>query len=84
MDAPVRFFLPEGGISALDAPGQPFYDPDANAALFRSLRETVRQTSTRQLITVPQHINHPDFAKIVATAFRELHGVSTTRKRAAR
>ena len=84
MDAPVRFFLPEGGISALDAPGQPFYDPDADAALFRSLRETVRQTSTRQLITVPQHINHPDFAKIVATAFRELHGVSTTRKRAAR
>ena len=27
MDAPVRFFLPEGGVSALDAPGQPFHDP---------------------------------------------------------
>ena len=27
MDGPVRFFLPEGGVSALDAPGQPFRDP---------------------------------------------------------
>src|SRR5690606_32460177 len=24
---PVRFLLPEGGVSALDAPGQPFHDP---------------------------------------------------------
>ena len=34
MDGPVRFFLPEGGVSALDAPGQPFWDPEADAALF--------------------------------------------------
>ena len=27
MTAPVRFFLPEGGVSALDAPGQAFHDP---------------------------------------------------------
>ena len=26
MDGPVRFFLPEGGVSALDARGQPFWD----------------------------------------------------------
>ena len=50
MDGPVRFFLPEGGVSALDAPGQPFHDPDADAALFRALEQTVRQTSNRQLI----------------------------------
>ena len=37
MDGPVRFFLPEGGVSALDAPGQPFWDPDADAALFSAL-----------------------------------------------
>ena len=29
MEGPVRFFLPEGGVSALDAPGKPFYDPTA-------------------------------------------------------
>ena len=57
MDAPVRFLLPEGGVSALDAPGQPFHDPAADAALFEALEETVRQTSTRRLIRLPQHIN---------------------------
>ena len=30
----MRFLIPEGGVSALDAPGQPFHDPDADAALF--------------------------------------------------
>ncbi len=38
MDGPVRFFLPEGGVSALDAPGQPFWDPEADAALFARAR----------------------------------------------
>ncbi len=36
MDAPVRFFLPEGGVSALDAPGQAFHDPAADARAVRS------------------------------------------------
>ena len=27
MDGPVRFLLPEGGLSQLDAPGQAFHDP---------------------------------------------------------
>ena len=48
MDGPVRFFLPEGGVSALDAPGQPFWDPEADAALFGALERSVRQTSNRQ------------------------------------
>ena len=44
MDGPVRFFLPEGGVSALDAPGRPFSDPTADEELFRALEATVRQT----------------------------------------
>src|SRR6185369_12948886 len=31
MDAPVRFLLPEGGVSALDRAGQPFYDQAADS-----------------------------------------------------
>ena len=46
MDGPVRFFLPELGVSALDQPGQAFHDPRADAALFASLERTVRQTSS--------------------------------------
>jgi len=74
MEAPVRFFLPEEGVSALDAPGQPFDDPQARAALFSALEGEVRQTAARQLIRLPHHINAPEFAAEVVAAFRALHG----------
>jgi uncharacterized protein (UPF0261 family) len=74
MEGQVRFFLPEGGVSALDAPGQPFHDPAARKALFDALEGTVRQTAARQLIRVPHHINAPEFAAEVVAAFRALHG----------
>jgi uncharacterized protein (UPF0261 family) len=84
MDGPVRFFLPEGGVSALDAPGQPFHDPEADAALFRALEQTVRQTANRRLIRIRRHINDPEFSSAVVTAFRALHGRAGARKRAER
>lgn len=74
MDSPVRFFLPEGGVSALDAPGQAFHDPEADNALFTALEETVRQTSNRQLIRLPDNINDPSFAAALVDAFASLHG----------
>ncbi|MEM9277841.1 MAG: ABC transporter permease [Pseudomonadota bacterium] len=70
MTGPVRFFLPEGGVSLLDAPGMAFHDPQANEALFRALEQTVRQTSERQLIRVPHNINDPEFAELVIKTFR--------------
>lgn len=73
MTGPVRFYLPEGGVSMLDAPGAAFHDPEADAALFRALEETVRQTTTRQLIRVPHNINDPEFAETVVTTFKGLH-----------
>ncbi|QIO34933.1 ABC transporter permease [Bradyrhizobium sp. 1(2017)] len=84
MDGPVRFFLPEGGVSALDARGQPFWDPDADAALFRTLERTVRQTGNRQLIRIPKNINDPDFAAAIVGAFRILFGRTGVRRRLAR
>jgi uncharacterized protein (UPF0261 family)/ABC-type branched-subunit amino acid transport system ATPase component len=82
MDGPVRFFLPEGGVSALDAPGRPFSDPNADEELFRALDATVRQTSTRRLIRMPEHINDPRFAAEVVAEFRRLFGGRLTRRRA--
>lgn len=70
MDGPVRFLLPEGGVSALDAPGQPFEDQSARDALFDAIEARVTQTSTRQILRVPDHINHPNFAGAVLDAFR--------------
>ncbi len=59
----VRFLLPMGGVSALDAPGQPFWDPDADAALFETLHAELRQTDRRKLVRLPFHINDPQFAQ---------------------
>jgi uncharacterized protein (UPF0261 family)/ABC-type branched-subunit amino acid transport system ATPase component len=84
MDGPVRFFLPEGGVSALDAPGQPFWDPAADAALFRALDRTVRQTSNRQLIRLKCNINEAEFTAAMVTAFRSLIGRPGTRRRVTR
>jgi uncharacterized protein (UPF0261 family)/ABC-type branched-subunit amino acid transport system ATPase component len=84
MDGPVRFFLPEGGVSALDAPGQPFWDPEADAALFRTLERTVRQTGNRQLIRVKQNINDPEFASTIVSACRTLFGRAGARRKMAR
>jgi uncharacterized protein (UPF0261 family)/ABC-type branched-subunit amino acid transport system ATPase component len=82
MEAPVRFLLPEGGVSALDAPGQPFHDPAADASLFTALEQTVRRTSSRQLVRLPHHINDPQFAAALVEAFRTLHGNGRQRRRA--
>ena len=80
MEAPVRFLLPEGGVSALDAPGKPFHDPIARKALFDALESTVRQSSNRQLIRLPHHINDRAFSAALVSAFRALHGGRPQRK----
>jgi uncharacterized protein (UPF0261 family) len=82
MDGPVRFFLPEGGISALDAPGRPFSDPQADAELFRALEASVRQTATRRLIRMRAHINEPRFSAELVAEFRRLFGGRLARRRA--
>jgi uncharacterized protein (UPF0261 family) len=69
---PVRFLLPEKGVSALDAPGQPFYDPGADAALFSAIENTFEQTSDRQLIRLPLHINDPAFSEALVENFLEI------------
>lgn len=73
MNGVVRFFLPEGGVSLLDAPDMPFWDPDANKALFTALEQTVRATANRQLVRVPHNINDPEFAELVIKTFRSFH-----------
>jgi uncharacterized protein (UPF0261 family) len=81
MEAPVRFLLPQGGVSALDLPGQPFHDPAADAALFEALEQTVRRTSSRQVVRLPYHLNDPQFAAALIEAFRALHGNGRLQRR---
>ena len=72
----IRFLLPEGGVSAIDAPGQPFHDPEADATLFDALEETVQQTDRRRLIRRPEHINNPGFTQALVAQFRDIIGTA--------
>ncbi len=70
--APVRFLIPEKGVSLIDLPGQPFYDPEADNALFDSLEKVLIATPERQLIRLPYDINAPEFADALLKNFHEL------------
>ena len=69
---PVRFLLPEGGVSMLDARDQPFHDPEADEALFSTLEELVEQTADRRVERVPHHVNDPEFAAAALAALDEV------------
>lgn len=69
---PVRLLLPEGGVSALDAPGQKFHDPAADAALFAAFERCFRTSDTHRIMRVPHHINDPAFVGVVERQVHEL------------
>jgi len=68
----VRFLIPEGGFSALDAPGQPFWSPEANQAFISTLEASCIQTAQRQIIRLPWNINDRQFAAEAVAQFRQL------------
>lgn len=70
--SPVILLIPEKGVSLLDAPGQPFYDPEADQALFSELEASIHQTNQRQIRRLPYHINDEAFANALVTAYHEL------------
>ena len=70
----VRFLIPTKGVSMIDAPGKPFYDPVADECLFEAIEKTVRQTGRRKVFRLPYHINDPEFAQALVDSFREIAG----------
>jgi uncharacterized protein (UPF0261 family) len=68
----VRFLIPEKGVSAIDAPGQPFHDPEADNALFDALEKGLQQTKRRRLERLPLHINDPEFSAALVERFRQI------------
>lgn len=75
MQGPTRFLIPKGGVSILDAPGQPFHDPDADLALFETLESHVEQNENRRLISLDYNINDPAFAAAAIAQFSAIAGV---------
>jgi uncharacterized protein (UPF0261 family)/ABC-type branched-subunit amino acid transport system ATPase component len=72
MEGPVRFLIPEGGLSGLDRPGGPFWDPAANRALFDVIASNFRSGANKKLLRLPHHINDPEFADALVASFNEI------------
>ncbi|MBA3276871.1 MAG: Tm-1-like ATP-binding domain-containing protein [Chloroflexia bacterium] len=68
---PVTVFIPRGGLSMIDVPGQDFHDPEADAALFAALRETLDSGITA--IESDADINDPAFARAMADELHRLY-----------
>lgn len=71
-EGPVRFLIPEKGVSALDIEGGAFFDPEADAALFEAIERTIKPNATRRVTRLPLHINDPEFAKAAVAAFLDI------------
>lgn len=71
-DGPVRFLIPEQGVSALDIEGGAFRDAAADAELFAAIERSARWSGNRKLIRVPHHINDLAFADAAVAAFKEI------------
>ncbi len=56
--------LPLKGVSAIDREGQPFWWPEADKALFQSIRNWVGPQV--KVIELDLHINDPEFARVAA------------------
>lgn len=81
MNGPARFLLPLGGVSALDAPGQPFHDPAADQALFEAIRATFKPAPGRRLVEINANINDPAFTAAALAALAEINPQGDTHAR---
>jgi len=84
MEGPVRFLIPEGGVSLIDAAGQAFWDPAADRALFDAITSNFRAGTNRKLIRLPHNINDPAFCDALVAAFDEVVGEPAPVRAAAR
>ena len=62
--APVTVLIPRRAISVISAPGQPFHDPEADEALFASLKAHLRVDIP--VVEMDCEINAPEFAAACA------------------
>ena len=66
---PTTVVLPTGGVSMIDVEGEDFYDPEADAALFDAIRETLDDDV--ELIEAETDVNDPEFARTLVDALTE-------------
>jgi len=64
--SPAVVLLPLRGVSALDAPGRPFFDPGADRALFDALTAGLAGHPLVRVEARDEHVNDPAFATAAA------------------
>jgi uncharacterized protein (UPF0261 family) len=69
---PTVLYVPLRGVSMIAADGQPFHDPEADAALREGLRETLAPHV--EVHERDEEINDPAFARALADRLHELIG----------
>jgi len=74
---PTAIVIPLRGLSSLDIEGGPHWRPEANAALFQSLRNWVYGV---ELIELDRHANDPEFGVACAETLLRLIGVAIVRE----
>ncbi len=67
---PTALLLPLRGLSALDFEGRSFWSPEADAALFQSIRNWV--SPRVRLVELDMHVNDPAFAPAAARTLLEM------------
>ena len=78
----MRFLIPEGGVSAIDKPGQPFHDPEADRVLFDTIEQRFRAGPDRRLQRLPLHLNDEAFAEALVAAWHEISRSAASARRA--
>jgi uncharacterized protein (UPF0261 family) len=69
---PVVVYIPLRGFSAMDAPGQPFFSPEANRGFVQTLKKNLPPRIP--VIEKDLHVNDPSFARETAQALLKLLG----------
>jgi uncharacterized protein (UPF0261 family) len=82
MLGPVRFLIPEGGVSAIDKPGQPFHDAEADRVLFDTIAQRFHSGPERKLQRLPLHLNDEAFAAALVAAWHEVSRSAVGARRA--
>jgi len=67
---PVAVVIPMKGFSAVDKQGQHFYDPKADAAFARTIKDTVEKKVL--IVEVDAHVNDAQFARRVVDIFDKM------------
>jgi uncharacterized protein (UPF0261 family) len=67
---PTALFVPLGGVSMIDMPGQPFHDAEADEALVASLKDGLGENV--ELHERGEDVNDPAFATAMADRLHEL------------